>query len=437
MLTDDEEKVLNYINEKELVDLAVEMGNIYSPAGNEVEIGNFIYDWLLKNNFNPKKYFINKDRFDVVTTEKGEGGGKDLIFNAHMETELSPEENKWAMVNPQEESYPKAWVEGNKIFGRSVLNDRGSMAAYMIACKAIKNSGIKLKGNLIQTMVIGEIGMAPVDEFEGLGYEGKGLGTEYLVHHGITGDYAIVAETTNFGIVPVEAGACYYKITVEGNAIYTPRFQRPEKITQHPNAIVKMAKIIEKIEEWAIKYEKKFAKEYSSGMLYPKANIGAIRGGVPYRPARTSGLCCLYGDIRIPPDIKLQIVTEDLQKALNETGIDTQLDIFFYKEGFEAKNIEELVEVIEKANKNVRNKELAKVLTEEMSMWRDINIFNKYRIPALVFGPTRQILEKEYEVKDRLAAKDPGGKLKYFEKKDLLNAAKIYGLTAINICNKG
>lgn len=147
------------------------MGNIYSPAGNEKEMGNFIYNWLLKNSFNPRKYLINSDRFNIVATEEGEGGGKDLIFNAHMETELSPEENKWSMVNPQEELYLKAWVEGNKIFGRSVLNDRGSMAVYMIACKAIKSSGIKLKGDLIQTMVVGEIGMVPVDEFKGLSYD--------------------------------------------------------------------------------------------------------------------------------------------------------------------------------------------------------------------------------------------------------------------------
>jgi len=33
------------------------------------------------------------------------------------------------------------------------------MAAFMIATKAIKNSGIRLAGDILMTMVVGEIGM--------------------------------------------------------------------------------------------------------------------------------------------------------------------------------------------------------------------------------------------------------------------------------------
>lgn len=52
----------------------------------------------------------------------------------------------------------------------------------MIAAKAIKETGMKLGGDLFLTMVVGEIGMAPIDEFQGPQYLGKGLGSRDLVN---------------------------------------------------------------------------------------------------------------------------------------------------------------------------------------------------------------------------------------------------------------
>jgi hypothetical protein len=77
------------------------------------------------------------------------------------------------------------------------------------------------------TMVVGEIGMGPVDEFSGHKYIGKGYGSRHAVAHGILADYALVAETTDFGVTWVEAGAAYFKVTLTGRATYTPRL--PER----------------------------------------------------------------------------------------------------------------------------------------------------------------------------------------------------------------
>ena len=40
-------------------------------------------------------------------------------------------------------------------------------------------------GDVVLTSVAGETGAAPVDEFTGVDYEGKGLGSSYLVRHGV------------------------------------------------------------------------------------------------------------------------------------------------------------------------------------------------------------------------------------------------------------
>ena len=41
---------------------------------------------------------------------------------------------------------PKIRIEGRRIFGKTVQNDRGPMAAFMIAAKAIKETNIAIRG---------------------------------------------------------------------------------------------------------------------------------------------------------------------------------------------------------------------------------------------------------------------------------------------------
>ena len=61
------------------------------------------------------------------------------------------------------------------------------------------------------------------------------------------------------------------------------RSVRPDDVRQHPNAIVKMAKVIEAVENWGRAYEQKNTQDTACGKLVPKVNIGAIRGGVPFK----------------------------------------------------------------------------------------------------------------------------------------------------------
>ena len=425
-------KVLDLIKGDELVDLAVTMGNIDSPAGHEEKMGNFLFDWLKHHGFEPKKFQVAPGRDNVVAVLKGTGNGRSLILNAHMETEMTPDENRWAMANP-EEAVPRAWADGNRVFGRCVLNDRGCMAAFMIACKAIKESGVKLAGDLIQTMVIGEIGMSPVDEFQGGRYWGKGVGTSNLVAHGVWADYAVVCETTDFGVTWIEAGAAYFKITAKGRAEYTPRSTRTSNLKDHPNAIVKIARVIQAIEEWGAKYEIGNSREYPPGKLVPKVTVAAVRGGVPCRPNRTSGICSIYVDVRIPPHREILDVKRELEGVLSRLDLDLDLEMFMSRKGLVGKNSEPLVEAITKCLKEVTGQGLGTIPTEEMSMWRDINVFNAVGIPSVTFGPPRRILKNPGE-EERQGSTDPGGKTKYFDREDLVNAAKIYARLALDMC---
>lgn len=50
-MTQPAQSVFNLISEKELVDLAVAMGNITAPSGYEQPMADFVLGWLKENGF--------------------------------------------------------------------------------------------------------------------------------------------------------------------------------------------------------------------------------------------------------------------------------------------------------------------------------------------------------------------------------------------------
>ena len=77
MLGKEEEKVVKLIDEKELVNLAVAMGNITAPSGYEQPMADFVLQWLRENGFE-KSYQqqLAEGRANTIGILKGQGGGK-------------------------------------------------------------------------------------------------------------------------------------------------------------------------------------------------------------------------------------------------------------------------------------------------------------------------------------------------------------------------
>jgi len=217
-LTEAEKKVIGKIEEKELVDLAAELGNITAPSGHEQPMADYVEGWLQKSGFHCYQQNLCEGRSNTIGILRGKGGGKNLIFNSHLDSDMGLPPLPGGPIPPG----PKIRVEGRRIFGKTVQNDRGPMAAFMLAAKAIKDADVATRGDIIMTMVVGEIGMGPIDEFQGPRYIGKGYGSRHAVAHGIMGDFALVAESTDFGVTWIEAGAAYFKVTLKGTGYYTP-----------------------------------------------------------------------------------------------------------------------------------------------------------------------------------------------------------------------
>src|SRR5204863_4589267 len=121
-----------------------------------------------------------------------------------------------AKMEPQSELAGK--IVGNKVQGLGISNMKGGVAAFMMAGKAVKKSGVKLKGDVILAAVVGEISRTPIGPWQTKEYRGEGAGTRHLLTHGIQSDYAIVADGSDMNIVWTQTGVVDFKITTFGQA---------------------------------------------------------------------------------------------------------------------------------------------------------------------------------------------------------------------------
>jgi hypothetical protein len=63
------------IERDELVRFALEICNIDSAVGHEGEVGEHLYNWMRQQGFVARKIGLLSDRFNVLATLPGTGGG--------------------------------------------------------------------------------------------------------------------------------------------------------------------------------------------------------------------------------------------------------------------------------------------------------------------------------------------------------------------------
>ena len=412
-------RVLNHIRDEDVVELALALGNIDSPSGHEKEVSDYILNWVTREEFPARQIAMLPHRPNVLAKYPGSGGGS-LIFNSHMDTSIPEKSNVFVdYLGPHGEL---AWIDGDQIVGQGVVNDKGPMAAWMIAAKDIKDEGVKLLGDLLMSMVM-EMGTIPVDEFGPPEYIGKDAGCRYLITRGGIADYALVAETTSFGLGYVEAGESYWKITVQGSGKhrYTPYIQRPVPAEENPNAIMHVARLLEAIEQWAYDYQQRYTYEGQGETCVPKVNVGAMRSGFPPKKlGNTQQEAHLYLDVRVAPGQNPMDIREELRELLKKTGVRGEVENFFYLPGHEAQNVEHLREAVDQAHRFLFQRPVGPAPVPNTSMWRDINCFNELGIPSVTIGPGTGI----------------GGGNAKMPIESLAQSSRLYALTALNLCGQ-
>jgi acetylornithine deacetylase/succinyl-diaminopimelate desuccinylase-like protein len=412
------QELRSFLQQGDAAELALTLGQINSPRGAEGEAGKFVFDWLQKNKIPAQLQEVLPGRYNAIGRLKGSSGDTALILNSHLDTAYGAPEDIWTAGRFHRGDL-EAWSEDERLYGQGVVNDKAPMAATLLALKAIREFQLPLRGDLIFVGVAGEIGLAPIDEFVGTQYEGKGLGTRYSVLHGIVADYALVAECTNWCTTATECGDLFVKVSVYGRAVYTPFLSRANS---SPNAIVQATKFIGAFETWAGEYEKRNSYSSPSGPVVPKASIGAIRGGLPYKPIETAGVCALYLDIRIPPHGDPNGVLRELHALARQVNLDAELQPYLFRKGYDGRNVQPLQDAVSRAHQHIFDKPPALPDAPVSSMWRDLNVYNEVGIPALTYGPPLGLSAEGWS---------------YFIRRDDVNlAAQLYAMIALDLCNR-
>jgi len=414
--------VLAQIDRDELAQLACDLTSIPSPTGQEQAVAEYILAWFGRSGLKSVRQDVEVDRPNAVGVVRGDGSGLSLGFNGHTDTSYTGTSADLRMVADVEpEAELKGRIVGDKVQGLGVSNMKGGVAAFMMAGKALQKSGVKLKGDVIFAAVVGEISRSPIGPFQSQEYRGEGVGTRHLLTHGMHSDYAVCCDGSDMNIVWTQTGVVQAKITTFGKAEASWGTKRAAYPMEKVNAIVKMTQIIAAVERWAGEFEEKYIYDSPSGPLWPKVNIGGIEGGAPYRPNYFPGVCAIYVDIRMPPQVRPITIKQELQQTLDGLGLDYELDIYKSLLGHEGRNVEPLVQSAEAAYRQLFGEKLKPEPPDRASIWTDTNIYNELGIPCIKIGPRgRRISTRNEEIE--IAA--------------MVKAAQLYALIALDICSR-
>lgn len=193
----------------------------------------------------------------LVGTLKGTEGNNDrsLTINCHADVVPPGDLDTW--------SHPPfgAEIVDGKIYGRGTCDMKGNTAVGLYVLRLLREVGYRPAGEIQFHSVIGE--------------ETGGLGALYSMVRGYKTAAAIILEPTELEIVPAQAGAATFRLTVPGKAAHG--CARDEGV----NPIEKFIRLHTALLELERERNQKFVHPYFQGIANKiPLSIGTIQAGV-------------------------------------------------------------------------------------------------------------------------------------------------------------
>src|SRR5215510_4777015 len=247
MMHPDFHKAVPYLISDNVRSLLMDLVDISSPTGKEIGVAQYLVTRMRRFGMVTDLPLVDAGRPNAVGHRRGRGNGLNLLFTGHMDTSYSGQEQHLAGEGFQ----PKAIYRDGWVWGLGANNMKSGLAAALIAIEAIAEAGIELPGDISFGGVVGEIEKTAVEEFQGVEYSGYGIGARHLVTHGVTADFALLAEPTGLKIAVANMGCIWLRITVGGTIAHSALANKPNVI----NAIAVMHDLQNDIAKWAQDYE--------------------------------------------------------------------------------------------------------------------------------------------------------------------------------------
>src|SRR6185369_4898303 len=193
----DKDAILAKVDRKFCLDFLSKMvqHKSYSQTDGERALARWMVEQMRGLGIEADVQTVEGERVNAIGRWRGTGGGKSLLFNGHLDT--NPASEGWT-VEP--------WgglVDDKFIYGIGVSNMKAGDAAYFCAVKTLMDAGVKLRGDVILTYVVGEL-------------QG-GVGTLAAIRQGVKADYFINSEPTDLQALTMHAEAGTFIIELTGN----------------------------------------------------------------------------------------------------------------------------------------------------------------------------------------------------------------------------
>jgi len=403
------QNILSQVREDEIVAMASDLINIPSPTGEELQMAQYMQSAFQKLGLNVTWQEVEEGRANVVGRWTGVSGGKNLMFNGHMDTSNTGREDFLTGLGYK----PNAVVKNGFLYGLGIYNMKGALVCYAHAVKALQKAGVRLKGDVIVAAVAGEIEKTQWGEFRGKEYRGYGCGTHYLVNHGVLPDMCILGEPTDMHVVLEHFGSMWVRISCTGIYVHTAFCEGREEM----NSIRRMHGLMEPILKWIGDWEAKA----SYGGKKAIVNLGGIRGGHPWRASRTPEKTDLFLDVRVPPTIPMNEARRDVHRLFLElekrhADFGLEFETYVSVPGARIDENHEMIQAIEANHERI----MARPPEREVVTWcSDASVLSRYGVETVNYGPSSGPRDEEGE-KVRIQT--------------LVDITKIYALTAAQLC---
>jgi acetylornithine deacetylase len=402
-------KILSGIKEEEIVAMCCDVINIPSPTGDEGKMAEYMRMAWQGTGLDVTWQEVEEGRANVIARWKGLGGGRCLMFNGHMDTSNTGQEDFLTGIGYK----PSAVVKDGFIYGLGIYNMKGALVCYTHAVKALQRAGVKLKGDIILAAVAGEIEKAQWGEFTGKEYRGYGVGTHYLVNHGVLPDMCILGEPTDMRLVLEHFGSMWVRISCSGIYVHTAFCEGREEM----NSIRRMHELMGGIMKWIAVWEKNAAYGGKKAIV----NLGGIRGGHAWRASRTPEKTDIFLDVRVPPTIPMSDARRnaeqmflELEKSHPDWGL--EFETYVSVPGARISEQHEMIRAIEANHERI----MSKPPEREVVTWcSDASVLSRYGIETVNYGPSSGPRDKDGE---KVAIRT------------LVDITKIYALTAAELC---
>lgn len=351
--------VLKFIDKDEAVKLLQDMiaFKTVNEPGDEKPLAEFIKEKLQDIGIEAVVDDLGNNRGNVIGRIKGSGEREALLFNGHLDT-VPPGDIDWE-YGP----YSGKVVDG-KIYGRGSADMKGGLAAMLIALKAVKKAGWKLKGDFIYSATAGE--------------EADSIGAVKFVEDGGLDDVGaiIIGEPGSSAINIAEKGAFWIQITTYGK---TAHGSFPEKGS---NAVTHMNALLSELISYKFKYEE------NEMVGHPTMNISTIKGGVKTNVVPDK--CSITVDMRTVPGMDHKEIIKDFENIIEKLS----QEIKDFKADIKILNDRPAVETkadnpfVKLAIETVKEEFNRDIKAEGVNFYTDASIFLPVKqVPCIFYGP--------------------------------------------------